>query len=427
MQSAMQMNLLALATCLVCSSLQAQLGESDTPDLYSLWRDRIVQIQVIDQQAHSKAGIGSGFFAGNPGWILTNYHVIAELANQPGRYRASYLADNGLEGKLELLSIDVVHDLAVLRAENLMPEGLQLSTVPPPKGSRLYSLGYPFDIGLSIVEGTYNGMMEKSLYEKLHFTGSINPGMSGGPALDRAGQVVGINVATAGDQVSFLVPAHFAAKLIAQTPDQPAGTDLLNQFVTAQLLQNQDLISVGLLGGEVPRTRLNGYLVPGAMSPYLSCWGDSQEDRPDELEQIYYRCQTQDDIFLSRSLYTGVIQYQHDLLSSDRLHPMRFYRQLEDRGYYAQLQLEGDEQSVTNYQCQSGFIDQAGLNFKATFCLRRYRLIEGLYDSYLTLTSLVDDGEALQSTLVLAGFNWSNIQGLSARFIGSIGWSEAAP
>jgi S1-C subfamily serine protease len=247
----------ALMLCWVSLGLQAQPAGADTPDIYSLWRDRVVQVQVIDQQAQSKAGIGSGFFAGEPGWVVTNYHVIADIASQPDRYHARYLDEGGHEGRLELLAVDAVHDLAVLRAENLAPDRLQLSTAPPPKGSRLYSLGYPFDIGLTIVEGTFNGLWEKSLYEKLHFTGSINPGMSGGPVLDASGYVVGVNVSTAGDQVSFLVPAKYAGRLIESTRAAPVEADALGQSVANQLLQNQETISAGLLAGEIPRTRLN--------------------------------------------------------------------------------------------------------------------------------------------------------------------------
>ncbi len=411
------MRLIILLSWFCSFPVLAQSLLPDTSDLYNIWRDRVVQVQVIDQQAQSKAGIGSGFFAGKPGWVVTNYHVIADLANQPGRYRAQYLAENGAEGHLELLSVDVVHDLAILRAENLEPPPLQLAMTAPPKGTRLYSLGYPYDIGLTIVEGTYNGMLERSLYKKLHFTGSINPGMSGGPTLNQAGEVVGINVSTAGNQVSFLVPVQFADKLTQNTQNEPAGSELLNATITLQLLKNQESISSSLLENNVPETSLNHYMVPGALAPWVSCWGNSQEDRPDELALVYYRCQTQDDIFLSRSLNTGVIQYQHDLLSTDHLHPMRFYHQLENRGHYPQLRLEGDKQTVTNYQCQSDFIEHAGINFQATFCVRRYRDFEGLYDAYLSLTSLVDNNQALQSTMILAGFSWSNIRKLSSRFI----------
>ena len=36
--------------------------------MYAGGKDRVVQLRVIDRQAGGKAGIGSGFFAGEPGW-----------------------------------------------------------------------------------------------------------------------------------------------------------------------------------------------------------------------------------------------------------------------------------------------------------------------------------------------------------------------
>jgi hypothetical protein len=397
---------------------------ADTADVYAAWRDRVLQVQVIDKQAGTKAGIGSGFFAGSPGWIVTNYHVIAELVNQPGRYKARYLLEDGREGDLELLTVDAVHDLALLRTDELQRAPLALAAQGPPKGSRLYSMGYPYDIGLTIVEGTFNGMLEKSLYEKLHFTGSINPGMSGGPALNSEGAVVGVNVSTAGNQVSFLIPVRFVSELIALPEEKPSGEAALNTVVAGQLLENQEQISQKLLTDPVPKTSLNGYSVPGGLASYVNCWGNSLDDDQDELALVYYRCQTQDDIFLSQSLNTGIIRYQHDLVSSESMGSMRFYQQLEKRGHYPQLRLDGDEQSVTNYHCRSDFVDQSGLPLKATFCVRRYRKLDGLYDAYLSITSLVEDTEALQSTLVLAGFSWESIWQLSRRFIESFSWEE---
>ena len=40
----------------------------------------------------------------------------------------------------------------------------------------------------------YNGLVERSYNERIHFTGALNPGMSGGPAVTADGRVVGINV-----------------------------------------------------------------------------------------------------------------------------------------------------------------------------------------------------------------------------------------
>jgi hypothetical protein len=98
---------------------------------------------------------------------------------------------------------------------------------------------------------------------------------------------------------------------------------------------------------------------------------------------------------------------------------------LEKRSYFPQLRLEGNEETVSRYQCQSGFVSQSSLDFKTTFCVRAYRKLAGIYDAYLHLTSLVDDHEALQSTLVLAGFSWENLSLLSQEFVNSISWQAA--
>src|SRR5262249_59386101 len=89
-----------------------------------------------------------------------------------------------------------------------------------PKGERLYSMGNPLDLGFTIVEGTYNGLVDRSYNERIHFSGAINPGMSGGPTVTADGHAVGINVSKqlGGELVSFLVPARFAATLLASAP-----------------------------------------------------------------------------------------------------------------------------------------------------------------------------------------------------------------
>jgi serine protease Do len=410
---------------------QVQAAPADTADLFASWRDRVLQIQVIEKQSQSKSGIGSGFLAGPDGFVLTNYHVIADLANHPGEYEARYMAESGARGNLELLNVDVVHDLALLRSSDRLPQPLEISESTPRQGTRLYSMGFPYDIGLTIVEGTYNGMLEKSLYERLHFTGSINPGMSGGPVLDQRGEVIGINVATAGNQVGFLVPSKFARRLLDNSSGEAIGHASLQASISRQLQENQEDIASRLLANELHSTKLRNYRVAGELADWMSCWGNSLQHPLEELKQVYYQCQSQDDIYLSEALSTGVIRFQHDLVSSGDLHPWRFYHQLEERSYYPQLRLEGNEETVTRYHCQSGFVDglvpEGQLDFKSTLCVRAYRNVAGIYDAYLHLTSLVDDREALQSTLVLAGFSWENLVRLSQGFVNTISWQVARP
>ena len=50
--------------------------------------------------------------------------------------------------------------------------------------------------------------------------------MSGGPAILASGEVAGVNVATAGNAVSFLVPAVYARELLERAPSHPVNVQL---------------------------------------------------------------------------------------------------------------------------------------------------------------------------------------------------------
>lgn len=410
------------AAALLLSLCTAPALAEETEQVFADWKDRVVQVRLIDRAAGSKAGIGSGFFAGRRNWVVSNYHVIAGLVNQPGRFEARYVADDGQEGALELMAVDVVHDLALLRTDGLERAPLGVAAAQPPKGSRLWSMGYPFDIGLTIVEGTFNGHWQNTLYEKLHFTGSVNPGMSGGPTLDADGQVVGVNVMGGGNQVSFLVPVRHVVNLLSRDLDGPASQERLEAMVSSQLLANQQALVERTLDTPLATTRLSDYEVPAGLAAFINCWGNSEDDQENRLSLVYYACQTRDDIFLSSSLRTGSIAYQHDLVSTDVLGPLRFWRQLERRGYFPRLHLNGDEESVSNFRCQSGFVDGEGLPMKVTYCVRAYRKLDGLYDAYLSTTSMVEDHQALQSTLTLAGFSWENLDRFTRAFLQGFRW-----
>ena len=89
-------------------------------------------------------------------------------------------------------------------------------------------MGNPLDLGFTIIEGTYNGLVDRTYNDRVHFSGALNPGMSGGPTVSAEGQVVGVNVATrrGGQLLSFLVPARYAAALLQRVREQKSPPDL---------------------------------------------------------------------------------------------------------------------------------------------------------------------------------------------------------
>ncbi len=188
--------------------------------VYAAARPRLLQIRTLLSSAGKQSSLGSGFLVTADGLAITNYHVVSQYALEPATYRMEYATPDGAKGVLKLLAVDVTNDLAVVQLDKndypffmFNPRAIDGSL---PKGERMYAMGNPHDIGFTIVEGTYNNLVDKSYQERIHFSGAMNPGMSGGPTVSVDGRVIGINVAkrVGSDLVSFLVPACFGAALL---------------------------------------------------------------------------------------------------------------------------------------------------------------------------------------------------------------------
>jgi S1-C subfamily serine protease len=246
-----------------------------TPSLY--------QIKLIDKASGEKSSIGSGFQISSDGIIATNYHVISSYARHPEKYRMEYLDHNGQTGNLTLQSVDVINDLALVKRKiTVSIPFFTLAKTPPVKGEKLFALGNPHDLGMIVVPGTYNGLKKESFNERIHFTGSINSGMSGGPVVNKDEQVVGINVATSGNQIGFLVPHQKLVNLFQQYQLNPP-TDIQAQ-IAEQLLLNQDKLMASLLSSTWQDKELAGKaLIPIIDVPFIRCWGDSNADKKDAL------------------------------------------------------------------------------------------------------------------------------------------------
>jgi serine protease Do len=212
-----------------------------TSTVFARYSDRILKVQIIESSSSAKRSIGTAFFVSADGLMLTNYHVISDHIHERDDNRVEVLQQDGTAIPAAVVAVDVVHDLAILRTGLTTPSFFTLGPVALRQGDRLYSLGHPSDLGLSIVEGTYNGNLKHTLSPKIHFTGSINPGMSGGPTITSDGRVVGVNVSTMGEQRSFLVPEGQATALVARVraPGFAAAPDPFTE-ITAQLTDFQD-------------------------------------------------------------------------------------------------------------------------------------------------------------------------------------------
>lgn len=393
---------------------------AQTQQIFSRYQDRVVQVRILEASSGAKAGVGSGFVVSASGLIVTNYHVIADLVHKPGLYRGEVLTATGLLAPLRLVNFDVVHDLALVATDIAFPRHLTLATGPVAIGERLYSIGTPLDLGFTIVEGTYNGLLEHSLYEKIHFTGSINPGMSGGPALLADGRVVGVNVATAGNQVSFLVPARYVAELLARTPGiAPLEPGAAQALLQRDLVANQARYMERLLARPLPTVPLGDYRVPGLVAPFLRCWGDAERDPSNVFEQVTQQCSSEDDIYLSRTQQTGMVHFQHVFVAGRNINRFRFYALYQAQFNQPYEKIPAEREDVSRFACHTDFVRHGSLDFKAALCLRRYKRLPGLYDAVLRAATLDHNTRGLVTTLVLAGVSADNARRFARHYLES--------
>src|ERR1700761_5689821 len=271
------------AVVLIACGTTAAAAEapSGAEGVYASAPPRLLQIRTLVTGAGRQTSTGSGFLVSADGLAITNYHVVSDVALEPKTYRLEYTAADESPGDVTLLAVYLPNDLALVRVDkhdapffNFDQAALD-GTLQ--KGERLYSLGNPLDLGFTIIEGTYNGLVEHSYNEHIHFTGALNPGMSGGPAVDAQGGVVGINVATrrGGQLISFLVPARFAAALLDRSRDRkPAPADLRNE-VSQQLGSWRSALYKSFAErGFSPRS-LGPYQAPETTAPWFECWGQT--------------------------------------------------------------------------------------------------------------------------------------------------------
>jgi hypothetical protein len=414
---------LVLAIGLIAFPHSTGAADSGADRVFARYQDQVVQIRVLDASSGSQSAVGSGFVVSAAGDVITNYHVVSPLIHKPDRYHAEIVHSDDYRSPLTLLDFDAIHDVALVRTDRPQPAYFHFRSEPVAKGTRVFSIGNPQDLGMTIVEGTHSGLMEQTLYESIHFTGSLNSGMSGGPAVTADGRVIGVNVATSGNQLSFLVPAKFARRMLSAQARAATGEQQqswLNKL-RDQLLDHQEIYLQKILDSEWPTASLGPYRVPGKIAAFVRCWGDSQQHNEWLYETTTQTCSFEDSIFLARDLRSGTLRYAHTYLESDQLNRFRFYGLYQNRFSSVRSSARyGNEEHVGSLSCVDDLVERDNLKLKVVFCIRGYKKLPGLYDSILRVATLDRNHAGLQSTVTLTGVSFRNARAFSQRFLQSI-------
>ena len=425
-------------------------------DLFSRYKDRLVQVRVLLNSANEQSSLGSAFVVRDDGakgvWLLTNYHVVSSLAINPEKFRIELRPTSERTVKATLVAVDVIHDLAVLRTEPLSDAQpwpvFSLRDGAPAQGERIFSLGNPLELGFLISEGIYNGLVESRIYEQMLFSGALNSGMSGGPAIDESGRVVGVNVATHrnGALLSFLVPVRYASELLVRAwqaaPRKEWRTEIGRQLLTHQNFVAGKLLAVtgadanaaapatGTSGPSSPAAQgvvasakagftsqsLAGRIVPTLDGSLTKCWAGGRDGERLRYQRDTLDCSLRSELFVRGNLYTGFLSVRHVLLRNDKLATAQFLA-IGAVGRAASGLMRLGSREMTPEECRDDYVSGSTHVYRVAICLKAFRKFEGIYDFNVIATQVDDPRERLMSTLSLNGVSFENGQRLSRMFM----------
>lgn len=413
-----------LFLCLTLLYSVPTFAEINASSIYSFAEKSVYQILVINKQTGKKSSIGSGFVVSKSNILATNYHVVSEFINDPDVYSLQFQSTGGEKGSLELIDFDIVHDLAVVRAKKPMGVPLKISFLPE-KGASLYSLGNPLDLGFTIVKGTNNGILPKDEDGNILFSGSLNPGMSGGPTLDSTGNIIGINVATSGNDISFLVPAEYLTIVLDRLKESSfSAVDDRFAHSSEQLRANSKKIVNKILNKKWKGTRIGSFIVPAELDKSIRCWDASRPPKKDDLYRTYFtRCSNEDNIYISNRLNAGNINYEYLWLETDKLIPSRFFRRYQKLNSSV-IGGHAGKRDVTNFSCYTDFTTVATQTFKTTVCRRDYLKFKGLSDMLFTAAMVGKKDKGFLFNLDFTGTNPETALSLFTRMLEKFKWQK---
>src|SRR5215475_5258151 len=205
------------------NTLLADLAERLQPGLVQVSVRRTLKEDTPREESPElRRGTGSGFIIDPSGLIVTNAHVV----DGAGSIQVRLNGGKRFQGKV--VGRDNRVDLALLKIEG----ATGLTALPLGASNRLrvgefvLALGSPFGLEHSVAFGIVSRkgaplMVATPGFDFIQTDAAVNPGNSGGPLVNMAGEVVGINsMAARNGSIGFAIPVNLVKGLLPQLAEK---------------------------------------------------------------------------------------------------------------------------------------------------------------------------------------------------------------
>jgi serine protease Do len=180
------------------------------------------ELEIPEEGAPERGATGSGFIIDSSGYIVTNHHVV------DGADSITITLYDQRELEAEVIGTDESSDLALLKVDSQNLPVVTLGDSSRLKvGEWVLAMGSPFGLQFSVAAGIISFMGRALPSESTSYVSyiqtdvAINPGHSGGPLFNLAGEVIGINsqiFTNSGGSIglSFAIPVDVAKNVVTQ-------------------------------------------------------------------------------------------------------------------------------------------------------------------------------------------------------------------
>lgn len=202
----------------------ADAVEISAPAVANVYTKRLVEFSPSPSERtrfRVETSFGSAVVIDREGYLVTNYHVVAEAAEIQVQLSDGRIANPVLVG------VDAETDLALLKVDlGTLPAILLGNSGQLRIGDVVLAIGNPYGLTKSVTQGivsaTGRGLLDLTTFENFIQTdAAINAGNSGGALIDVAGQLVGINTAVLAQDsgtegIGFAIPVDLVRGVVAE-------------------------------------------------------------------------------------------------------------------------------------------------------------------------------------------------------------------
>jgi hypothetical protein len=285
------------------------------------------------------------------------------------------------------------------------------------------AFGNPHGLGLSLIEGVFNGFAEKGIVDRMMLSMPLNSGMSGGPILNEREEVIGTNVSVIwlANSLSFGVPVSKVRPLLREPP-LALDRETLRLEVRRQLLALgadtfERVIKPFAAAGPGAKVRVGGGEIK-QVPQLFDCWNATEVHKEAGITNTRYTCNLQFTPQIEDVGVVGSVELLVEHMKSERSR-FGFYGTLSG---YSGKNHEAEQHSPDNGvfsapRCHAARLRTENLTWNVNTCLSAYVRYPGFHEFDVAALSVSRPAETLYVGLHMKGFDFTAFEQLSGALL----------